>query len=126
MAGVATDLNAHQFLELAYLKWRTPAKNLSKVVMVGATPDDRRPVLRGHRPGLGALVTCSRFLEALGPRSSTATSARPRAGAVWPILRRSPLASAAAKSSSRQATLGHVDHRADGDAHHVVQEAAGA
>lgn len=38
MSGVATDLKARQILELAYLKWRTPAKNESRLVMMG-TPE---------------------------------------------------------------------------------------
>lgn len=35
MWGVATDLKPMQMLELAYLKWRTPAKNTKSLVMLG-------------------------------------------------------------------------------------------
>ena len=35
MSGVATDLKPMQILELAYLKWRTPAKNTKNLVMLG-------------------------------------------------------------------------------------------
>ena len=35
MSGLNTDLTARQILELAYLKWRTPSKNVHKYVMVG-------------------------------------------------------------------------------------------
>jgi len=35
MSGVATDLTTRQIIELAYLKWRTPAGNNVKMVMAG-------------------------------------------------------------------------------------------
>ncbi len=35
MSGLDTDLTARQILELAYLKWRTPNKNVHKYVMEG-------------------------------------------------------------------------------------------
>jgi len=35
MSGLDTDLTARQILELAYLKWRTPSKNVHKYVMEG-------------------------------------------------------------------------------------------
>jgi LCP family protein required for cell wall assembly len=35
MSGLDTDLTARQILELAYLKWRTPSKNVHKYVLPG-------------------------------------------------------------------------------------------
>ncbi len=35
MKAVATDLDARQLIELAYLKWRTPARNSHKDIMQG-------------------------------------------------------------------------------------------
>ena len=49
MSGLATDLTARQILELAYLKWRTPSKNVHKYVMDGNAAVHRRRLLR-HQP----------------------------------------------------------------------------
>ena len=71
-------------------------------------------VPRGVRPG-GRPAARRRVRRRVSPVSTrTATSASPRAGAVWPMRRRSPEASPAANSSERHAPLRDVDHRAHG------------
>ena len=144
MKGVATDLSTWQLMELGWVKWRADDKKSKHFLLAGAPayiggiafvlpPDDaekRRQIDKflgrlGARPGVTAAWR-AQGRPGSDDLYSTATSARPRAGAVCPIRRRSRDAKTRRERLEAEPALRDVDHGADGHAYHVVQEARGA